>query len=259
MSSARIKIGQSIRKRLFVGLLALSFLILVAVLLLAWWVVTQRSLFINKIILTVVTAAVFLIFFLLLFGLAVLIWSLWRSKTVPSLQGFMYSATNILFPMAIQMGKWLGMDEDRIKNSYIQVSNQLIKARLKPTDSRQILILAPHCLQWHECPHKITIDINNCKRCGQCQVHKLLELGEKYNVRISIVTGGTSARKIIREIRPLGVVAIACERDLTSGIQDTLGYPVYGVINERPQGPCHNTRVDLVKVEEAIKLFTEGG
>jgi hypothetical protein len=31
--------------------------------------------------------------------------------------------------------------------------------------------------------------------------------------------------------------------------------PVYGVGNERPCGPCLNTRVDLVKIEEAINLL----
>ena len=54
-------------------------------------------------------------------------------------------------------------------------------------------------------------------------------------------------------------MAIACERDLTSGIQEVAEIPVIGIINERPEGPCCNTRVDLNKVEEAIRYFIEGG
>ncbi len=75
-----------------------------------------------------------------------------------------------------------------------------------------------------------------------------------------MATGGTSARKIIKDKRPGAVLAIACERDLTSGIQDMAGIlPVLGVVNQRPEGPCHNTRVDLQKVEDALRFIQKGG
>lgn len=69
---------------------------------------------------------------------------------------------------------------------------------------------------------------------------------------MGMATGGTLARKFVRDYRPRGIVAIACERDLTSGIQDSNPIPVLGVTNERPNGPCFNTRVEVPQVEEAI-------
>ena len=33
--------------------------------------------------------------------------------------------------------------------------------------------------------------------------------------------------------------------------------PVLGVLNERPFGPCFNTRVDIKKLEAAILTFLE--
>ncbi|MDK2835430.1 MAG: uncharacterized protein PWP21_207, partial [Thermosediminibacterales bacterium] len=65
------------------------------------------------------------------------------------------------------------------------------------------------------------------------------------------------ARKYVNEFKPDAIVAIACERDLSSGIQDTYPIPVLGVLNKRPEGPCMNTRVDLEKVEAAINYFLE--
>ena len=50
-------------------------------------------------------------------------------------------------------------------------------------------------------------------------------------------------------------MAVACERDLTSGIQDSYPIPVIGVLNERPFGPCRNTRVDLAAVGERHRLL----
>ena len=53
---------------------------------------------------------------------------------------------------------------------------------------------------------------------------------------------------------PMGAIV---ERDLTSGIQDVFPLPVLGVLNERPFGPCFNTRVDINKLEAAILAFME--
>ncbi len=71
-----------------------------------------------------------------------------------------------------------------------------------------------------------------------------------------MATGGNLARRIVSHADPDAIVAVACERDLSSGIADTYPIPVLGICNERPFGPCVNTRVDLDKVEEAIQVLS---
>ena len=44
---------------------------------------------------------------------------------------------------------------------------------------------------------------------------------------------------------------------LTSGIQDMYPIPVIGILNERPKGPCINTKVDIQKVKSAITDLLE--
>jgi hypothetical protein len=65
------------------------------------------------------------------------------------------------------------------------------------------------------------------------------------------------ARKIVVEKRPEMIIGVACERDLTSGIQDTYPIPVYGILNKRPNGPCYDTDVDLELVEQGMTAFLE--
>ena len=76
---------------------------------------------------------------------------------------------------------------------------------------------------------------------------------DNYGVRLAIATGGSIARRIVVETRPKLILAVACERDLTSGIQDTHPLPVFGILNHRPEGPCRNTLVDLTLVEAALE------
>ncbi len=249
------EVEKKVKKRIFIGLLVCSLLFLVLVVAFAWWIVSRQAFYFNKILLTSIITVALLFFILLAVGLLGLIWSLWRSKDLTSLQRIMHTATSVLFPVALRLGKWFGLEEEKVKNSYIQVSNQLVRMQTRPQALQKVLILAPHCLQWSHCLYKITINVHNCKGCGKCPIADLIKLAQKLEADLVVVTGGTLARKVVKERRPQAIVAIACERDLTSGIQDIEGLPVYGIVNERPEGPCANTRVDLRKVEEAISYF----
>ena len=72
-------------------------------------------------------------------------------------------------------------------------------------------------------------------------------------LRTIVVTGGTLARMKVKEARPKAIVAIACERDLASGMADVFPIPVIGVLNERPNGPCCNTTVDSERVRAVVE------
>jgi hypothetical protein len=80
----------------------------------------------------------------------------------------------------------------------------------------------------------------------------LVNLAQKYKVNIAVATGGTLARRIIIKTRPKLILAVACERDLVDGMLDVFPIPVYGLLNERPEGPCINTRVKTEILEKVL-------
>ena len=53
------------------------------------------------------------------------------------------------------------------------------------------------------------------------------------------------------DTKPQMVIAVACER-LSSGIMDVKGLPVWH-LNQRPNGPCKDTFVDIVELEKMIR------
>jgi hypothetical protein len=158
----------------------------------------------------------------------------------------------------ILMGKIVGIPKEKVRQSFVELNNHLIRSnghRLRP---EKLLILLPHCIQDFDCEIKITGNIRNCRGCGKCEIKDLIELSDQYHLKIAVATGGTLARRIVLENRPEAIVAVACELDLTTGIQDTYPIPVIGILNERPNGPCINTKVDIEKVRRAILDFVEG-
>jgi len=160
-----------------------------------------------------------------------------------------------LFPFMILVGKVVGIPKERIQQSFIEVNNNLVQSNCHHSKPKKILILLPHCIQDFDCQIRITGNIRNCKGCGKCEIKDLIELSDQYDVKIAVATGGTLARRIIVQNRPDAIVAVACELDLTSGILDSYPIPVVGILNERPYGPCINTKVDIQKVKDVIADF----
>lgn len=162
------------------------------------------------------------------------------------------------FPLVITVGKYLGYSSDRISQSLIDLINHLVDKQKYIVEPNRLLLLTPHCIQNHDCVHKVTTDVHNCKRCGRCQVQDLLEVADSYGCHFIVVTGGTLARLMIKKIRPQAIVAIACERDLVSGMADVFPIPVIGVLNERPNGPCCNTKVDVDHIRKVVERLLNG-
>ncbi len=159
----------------------------------------------------------------------------------------------ILYPTLMLLGFFKKNKKEDYQRFIINYNNRLLLKEGFRT--KRILLLLPHCLQIDKCKIRITHNIYNCKRCGNCEIKDLIGIAEEKNLELFIATGGTIARKIVSEANPEAIIAIACERDLSSGIADSYPLRVYGIPNERPYGPCFNTRVNLKDVEEAINVF----
>lgn len=243
------------KKRLYIGLLSISLLLGLMIFLAILFLAVNRQTLVYRILLVILGSFFMAVFFLIAFGIGAMVLTIYKAQAIPSLQGSIRMATNLLFPITLAIGQLVNIDRNRIKSSFIEVNNQLVYAQKMRFRPDQVMILAPHCLQQSSCPHKITLDISNCRRCGSCVIQPLRDLADAYGVPLVVATGGTLARKFIEKYHPQAIVAVACERDLTSGIIDANPLPVLGVLNERPEGPCFNTTVDINKVAEAIRFF----
>ncbi|MGI6065587.1 MAG: DUF116 domain-containing protein [Bacillota bacterium] len=245
------------KKRLFIGLISASLLSVIGLLFLMWFLAINRGTPFYRFLLVLAGGFFLGIVTLVGFGIVGMVLTLYKAQAFPSFQGSIRMATNLLFPLALGIGRVFNINRNKVKSSFIEVNNQLVSAQKVKVPPEKVMVLAPHCLQKSSCPYKITINILNCRKCGGCVVQDLRDLTEKYGVILVVATGGTLARKFIEKYRPHGIVAIACERDLTSGILDVNPLPVLGVLNERPQGPCYNTCVNIPQVEKAIRFFIE--
>jgi len=180
----------------------------------------------------------------------------YRAKRIKhSLAAFAKSSLNILFPLISLLLKILKNNKDTIRRFYIDINNILTESagiKCKPDD---LMLILPHCLQNFECKIKITSDIRDCKNCDRCTIGDIKNMASDMGIKVFVVTGGTAARNVIVNEKPKIVVAVACERDLISGIFDFKNLCVIGVTNERPNGPCKDTFVNVETLRNKLDML----
>lgn len=139
--------------------------------------------------------------------------------------------------LASWTGELLGVPRDRTGHASVLVYNRLVLARQRKVTSAELLILVPRCL-------------------SRQALDGVLDIAKRYDVAAFVATRGQLARRVIRERRPRAVVAVACERDLLSGIRDCAGkVPVLGLTMTLPNGPCRDAAIDLGKMEEFVRKY----
>jgi hypothetical protein len=126
---------------------------------------------------------------------------------------------------------------DWVENAAVKVYNALALLRGRKVQQGELLLLIPRCLS------KVTLD-------------GVLGIAGKYGVPVFVATRGQLARRVIRERRPRAVVAVACERDMVSGLHDVAGkIPVLGLTMTLPSGPCKDAALDLGQLERWVRAY----
>ncbi|PLY01984.1 MAG: hypothetical protein C0623_04620 [Desulfuromonas sp.] len=243
------------RKRIFIGLLTAVCGVVLGLALLLWWVPSVGLVNIHPVLPIISGTILALLAFFIVGGLGMLVLTLLTGRDLFLSQRLRKLVIRYLFPGLISIGRVVGIDRDTLQQSFIALNNQLVRAKRLRVPPEKALILLPHCIQLFDCDIKITGDVGRCVQCGKCDISGLSEAAGKRGIDIAVATGGTLARKIIVERRPKFILAVACERDLTSGIRDSYPLPVIGVLNHRPNGPCFNTNIIMDEVENVLDEF----
>ncbi|NMA54771.1 MAG: DUF116 domain-containing protein [Firmicutes bacterium] len=245
------------KKRLILGL-ALCFLVLLGALAGRLWYVSFYGLDkLSRYIFFCLGLTFFLFVLVALLGVAGVVLVILCHRPIPVFDAPINILITKLLPLSMYAGRLFRVAKQKLERSFIEINNTLVRARKIKVPPERLLILAPHCLQYSGCGLKVTADVNNCRSCGQCQIKDLLLLARELNVQLAVVTGGTLARKKVLELKPQAIVAVACERDLSSGLQDVYPLPAFGILNERPHGPCVDTKVSLERLRAAVLSFIE--
>lgn len=245
-------------KRLFIGLMTGSCVLLCLCILLLWLVPYIGLEAIHVSLPWILGGLTVLLIAFVAWMCVALIWNVYSGRALPGIRRVRGLTIRLMFPLMELLGRALRISRERIRLSFIKVNNEMVLASGLLVRPSEVLVLLPHCLQRSACPHRLSVDVARCTRCGQCTLGAMLDLRDTWGFSLAIASGGTIARRIVVQVRPKLIIAVACERDLTSGILDTYPLPTFGVLNQRPHGPCVDTLVSVPAVEAVLMRLSSG-
>ncbi len=146
------------------------------------------------------------------------------------------------------------IDPDVYDQAYISIKNMAFKKDFSalPFDNRVVIL--PHCLRDRdECKAEFTDRGYICARCGACDIQAIAEYAEDLGYKgVYIVPGGSMAKKIMEDLKPRGVVGVACFLELAESMELAMLYDIH------PQGiplirdGCKDTLVDIEEVKDIL-------
>jgi hypothetical protein len=137
----------------------------------------------------------------------------------------------------------------------VKINNFFIRLFKRKILAAHVMVLLPHCLQKDDCDADLETSVQNCRRCHKCGIADIAELCEARGLNVFLVSGGQLALSKIKQMKPRFVIAVACDKELMLGLVSIFPIPVYALENERPNGPCKNTCVQIAALERAIDRF----
>ncbi len=146
------------------------------------------------------------------------------------------------------------------------MSENELEKQLSDVEPAERVLLLSHCMRPSQtCPGKFSKEGLQCP--ADCKISCVLliarraaaELGYK---GVCIAAGGAQALRFVKERKPHGIIAVACDKELEEGVQsvaklaDQLEEPPAIMVVPLLKDGCVDTEVDEAAMLRAIRLGT---
>lgn len=223
-------------KRLFMGIVAFTFCLFFSVACLLVWGFYPRLVSIHPAVATgsIVLLGVLAAAFLAWFGTVAIVLVTGRTNAFADRVCMQFMR---LFDFFSFISRQCGISKDRLGYSLIEIHNELTRLRMQTGRDGRLLVLSPRCIDRET-------------------AEQIRAMTSEFDCDFYMAPTGAQARQKVVQTKPAAIIGIACERDLITGIRDVGAYfPVLGVTNKRPTGPCKGAFIDMTELRSGIDAF----
>ena len=135
------------KKRLFIALVSLAALVAAGAAYGLWEIMVPGLSQIHPWLPHVVGWAAFLLSLALVTGVVGIVLAILGFPTMRFFYFWAWHVINLLYPIAVSLGKLMGVSKRRVEQSFIEVSNHLVRRQHIRVPADRLLILTPHCIQ----------------------------------------------------------------------------------------------------------------
>ena len=175
---------------------------------------------------------------ILLIGCGLVLSALMKRSLLPFPLELIGRINTGLFPLIRIIGRILSIPSIKIEQSFLRMHNRIVRQYGESGSINNLLVLLPHCLE-------------------RGIREKLNQETESYPCVVRVVGGGSQARAVVEDVNPQAILAVACEKDLVSGVVELCGEipMILAVPNIQSHGPCNSTEIHMQEFRTALEYF----
>lgn len=157
-----------------------------------------------------------------------------------------------LAEMAI--AKLLYGDKELVNFIHIESMNVLCLDKYQNVPMNEKILLIPHCLRnADKCKARVDEDGYHCRKCGACIISEIVTRADERGIKWYIAGGGSQAMRLVKKIRPKGVIGIACYDEALMALAKFMEYDIPTQAILLTQDGCVNTQVDINAVRRVLE------
>ncbi len=189
-------------------------------------------------------------------GIALGLYQTGRRRII--LPRFVLFVLNLMYRPARMMLANIHTSTEIVNQVGIDLINYFNEPLYAKTEVNKRLAVFPHCLRDINCPGRTDPRYGLlCIKCGQCGLGLAKEIADNHGIKTYIVSGSSFVKRIVKEDRPSGMLAVACHQDLYEvmrSIYNNTRIPIVGV--KLSKSGCIETEVNWNAVAERMLLGT---
>jgi len=155
------------------------------------------------------------------------------------------------------IAKKLGLKDRLINYTHIEMRNKLNEYGFKATPYSKRILFLPHCLRdSRACKGNYNEEGLQCKRCGKCDIDRLLGIAEELGYSKAFITpGGSMVQRLIRKYKPKAVVGICCYHEANLAFDELSGTGIHAQACLLLQDGCKDTKANTAEAREKMELI----
>jgi len=197
------------------------------------------------------------LFVMLFLGIALGLYQTRKRRII--LPRFVLFVLNLMYRPARMLLANIHTSTEIVNQVGIDLINYFNEPLYAKTPLEKRLAVFPHCLRDMNCPARTDSRVGLlCLKCGRCGLGFVKEIADRHDVPVYIVSGSSFVKRIVKEKKPSGMLAVACHQDLYEvmrSIYNNTNIPIVGV--QLSKDGCIETEVNWTVVVEKLLLGTK--
>jgi hypothetical protein len=167
-------------------------------------------------------------------------------------------ATHLDVAKATQaIAKTLGLNDRLINYTHIELRNKMNEYGFKRTPYNERILFLPHCMRnSRECKAEYNEEGLQCKKCGKCDIAKLVDIAEEFGyAHVFIAPGGSMVQKLIKKYKPKATVGVCCYQEANLAFDQLRGTGIHAQVALLLQDGCKDTKANVAEAREKMELI----